>query len=81
MENSGAGTGAEGTNGKPHALARGDGRGYKGMRYYDEYTVHGGAENLHNVIHVKRWTRALLSPAPRETIIEPDLFINIVQSR
>jgi hypothetical protein len=35
------------------------------MRCYDEYTVHGGAENLHNVVHVKRWTRALLSPASK----------------
>jgi hypothetical protein len=65
METSGAGTGAEGTNGNLMRLRVGMEEDIKGMRCYDEYTVHGGAENLHNVIHVKRWTRALLSPASK----------------
>jgi hypothetical protein len=46
----------------PRALACGDGRGiYKGMRCYDEYTVHGGAEKSFIMSYfVKRWTRALV---------------------
>lgn len=50
MDNSGEGMGAEGTNGISCACAWGWQRNNKGMRCYEEYTVHGGAENLHNII-------------------------------
>jgi hypothetical protein len=43
------GTGAEGTNGTHRACAWGW-KKIKGMRYYEEYTVHGGAENLHCIL-------------------------------
>ena len=46
----GAGTGAEGTNGTSCACAWGWQRNNMGTRCYEEYTVHGGAENLHNVM-------------------------------
>jgi hypothetical protein len=46
---SGEGTGAEGTNGTHRPCVWGW-KGIKGMRCYEEYTVHGGAEGLHNVM-------------------------------
>jgi hypothetical protein len=65
MDISGVGMGAEGTNGPSCACAWGWQRNNKGTRCYEEYTVHGGAENLHNVV-MSNGGRELCYPMVRE---------------
>ncbi len=78
---SGEGTGAEGTNGIYRACACAcawGGEWVKRMRYYGEYTVHGGTENLHNVMSRDgRELHYLLVPENNRA----RLFVNTVQPR
>jgi len=76
---SGEGTGAEGTN-ESHSACAWGWKKNKGDRCYEEYTVHGGAENRHNVLVLSNSGRELHYLMIPENI-EHDLFTNIVQSQ